>query len=103
MQFTSNHVLTSASHMKFCILLVCQVLKALLESKMLAMTWRVAYVKESNAPCFGLLEFTALHNALLVLTLFLTLALNLGDQPAYLDRNGLSLFIQVLSFVMYRE
>ena len=53
-QFTSNHVLTSASHMKFCILLVCQVLKALLESKMLAMTWRVAYVKESNAPCFGL-------------------------------------------------
>lgn len=53
-QFTSNHVLTSASHMKFCILLVCQVLKALLESKMLAMTWRVAYVKESNAPCLGL-------------------------------------------------
>ena len=51
----------------------------------------------------GCLEFTALHNALLVLTLFLTLALNLGDQPAYLDRNGLSLFIQVLSFVMYRE
>ena len=47
--------------------------------------WRGGWHTSKNPMLlvWGCLEFTALHNALLVLTLFLTLALNLGDQPAH--------------------